>query len=269
MMSKKKINNIRFAFFGNAPLADAVLEELRDVGLEPKCVVTSTELSPEFIQKLAGESWDVFVVASFGAILPKELLNIPKRGVLNVHPSLLPRLRGPSPIRSAILNDEKETGVSIMLLDEEMDHGPLVAQKKVRVDTSPDGGPAHGKMLDHLLAHEGGKLLAQVLPLWTAGKLEAKPQNHDLATYCRQFKKEDGLLDLSADPYQNLLKIRALEGWPGTYAFFTRAGKKLRVQILDAHLEGSQLIIDSVKPEGKNQMPYAAFLRSGAMPRAN
>ena len=265
MMSKKKINNIRFAFFGNAPLADAVLEELRDVGLEPKCVVTSTELSPEFIQKLAGESWDVFVVASFGAILPKELLNIPKRGVLNVHPSLLPRLRGPSPIRSAILNDEKETGISIMLLDEEMDHGPLVAQK--RVPALP--WPPHGKALDVLLAHEGGKLLAHVLPLWTAGKLEAKPQNHDLATYCRQFKKEDGLINLSDDAYQNLLKIRAFEGWPGTYAFFTRAGKKLRVQILDAHLEDSRFIIDSVKPEGKNEMPYAAFLRSGAKPSAN
>ena len=260
------IHHIRFAFFGNAPLEVGVLEELRDVGLVPARTVTSTDLTPEFIEELEAESWDVFVVASFGAMLPKTFLDIPKRGVLNVHPSLLPRLRGPSPIRSAILNDYKETGVSIMLLDEKMDHGPLVAQKKVPIDPPAGGGPPHGKALDVLLAYEGGKLLAQVLPLWVAGEIEAREQNHDLATYCKQFEKEDGLLDLSADPYQNLLKIRALEGWPGTFAFFTRANKKIRVQVLGAHLEGSNLVIDSVKPEGKREMSYAAFLNSGAMP---
>src|SRR3989344_4682649 len=182
----RDIRDIRFAFFGNAPLAAGVLEELKMVRLVPVRTVTSTELSPEFIQELHSESWDVFVVASFGAILPQAFLDIPKRGVLNVHPSLLPRLRGPSPIRSAILNDDTEIGISIMLLDEKMDHGPLVAQKKVPIDP----WPPHGKTLDDLLAHEGGKLLAQVLPLWVAGEIETREQNHDLATYCKQFEKE-------------------------------------------------------------------------------
>ena len=271
MTQKIPASSIRFVFFGNPPLEGGVLDELSKAHLVPQRTVRTTDNMGEITSELANESWDVFVVASFGAILPQAFLDIPKRGVLNVHPSLLPRLRGPSPIRSAILNDEKETGVSIMLLDEKMDHGPLVAQKKVSVDPPAGGWPPHGKALDALLAHEGGKLLAQVLPLWVAGEIEAREQNHDLATYCKQFEKEDGLLDLSADAYQNLLKIRALEGWPGTYAFFERpstrsgqAGKRLRIQILDAHVDANKLVIDSVKPEGKKEMSYAAFLNSGA-----
>ncbi len=256
-------NKIRFAFFGTRPLADDVLSELAKVGLVPEKIVTALP-TKELIKELGDSKWDVFVVASYGAILPKEILEMPKRGVVNVHPSLLPRLRGPSPIRSAILNDEKHTGVSIMLLDEEMDHGPIIAQKKVAV---PEW-PPHGKNLDTLLAREGGLLLAEFLMLWVDKKIQASPQNHDLATYCSFFKKEDGLLDLSADAYQNLLKIRAFEGWPVTYAFFERAGKKIRVAILGAHIEGTKLILDTVKPEGKKEMPYAEFLRSGAKPLA-
>ncbi|HTR19067.1 MAG TPA: methionyl-tRNA formyltransferase [Candidatus Paceibacterota bacterium] len=258
-MKKEKI---KFAFFGTTPLSEGVLSGLAAAGLTPQRVIDSASMADNVLDELSQDEWDVFVVASFGAILPKRLLDIPKRGVLNVHPSLLPRLRGPSPIRSAILNDEKETGVSIMLLDEEMDHGPLLAQKKIPISA----WPPHGKELDALLAHEGGKLLAQILPLWVAGKIKTQKQNHDLATYTEKFTKEDGLLDLNADPYKNLLKIRAFEGWPGTYAFFDRAGNKLRVQILDAHLEGSKLVIDLVKPEGKKEMPYVDFLNSGARP---
>jgi methionyl-tRNA formyltransferase len=258
-MTTNPKTKIKFAFFGTTPLAEGVLQELATAGLVPQRVIPG-KATKGLIEELQQEKWDVFVVASFGTILPKQLLDIPKRGTLNVHPSLLPRLRGPSPMRSAILNDEKETGVSVMLLDEQMDHGQLLAQKKVSV--SP--WPPHGKALDELLAHEGGKLLAQTLPLWVADELEAQEQNHDLATYTEKFTKEDGLLDLSAEAYKNLLKVRAFEGWPGTYAFFERAGKKIRVQILDAHLDGSTFVIDLVKPEGKKEMSYDAFLRSGA-----
>jgi len=256
------MSNIRSVFFGTAPLAEQVLLALRTANLSPLHIIESTDITPAFIEELRHSSWDVFIVASYGKKLPPEILSMPRRGVVNVHPSLLPRLRGPSPIRSAILQDEKETGVSIMLLDDELDHGPLIAQKKVAVHQ----WPPRGRELDNVLAEEGGKLLVSVLPEWVAGNIEAQPQNHDLATYCKTFKKEDGLLDLSADAYQNLLKIRALEGWPGTYTFFMRGKKKLRVQILDAHIEGTKLVIDQVKPEGKNEMTYEEFLRSGAQP---
>ncbi|HEY4526474.1 MAG TPA: methionyl-tRNA formyltransferase [Candidatus Paceibacterota bacterium] len=282
-------DNISFVFFGTGKIARGVLEELLSAGMPPALVVTAPDrkqsrgltlspspvailateheietLKPEkldeaFLSQLAPDNYQLFIVADYGAILPQKLLDIPGKGTLNMHPSLLPRLRGPSPIRSAILNDEKKVGVSIMLLDDEMDHGPIVAQKEVVLTA----WPPHGTALDEILSHAGGRLLAQILPLWARDEIEAHPQNHDLATYTGKFLKEDGLLDLSADPYQNLLKIRAFEGWPGTFAFFDRDGKRIRAQILDAELEQGRLDVKKVKPEGKKELSYEEFLRSG------
>lgn len=272
---------IKFAFFGTSHIAVWVLDELLKAGLVPALMVTLPEkpkgrgLAPRPTAvasraQVAGiavatdwkafeaGTWDVAVVVDYGQFLPKKLLDIPAHGFLNVHPSLLPRLRGPSPMRSAILHDERETGVTVMLVDEEMDHGPIVAQKKI---VAPNW-PVKNSELERLLAPEGGRLLAQILPEYVAGHIEPREQNHDLATFSEKFSKEDGLLDLNEDAYKNLLKIKAFEGWPGTHAFFKRAGKQLRVQILDAHMEGSKLIIDTVKPEGKREMPYADFARS-------
>jgi len=284
------MSNIRFAFFGTSPLSGPVLDTLLEAGHVPSLVVAGLDtidsrtketvfppekvwalahgvevVQPEkidaaFVATLQTSAWDVFIVASYGKILRSEILNIPKHGVLNVHPSLLPRLRGPSPVRSAILNDEKEVGVSIMLLDEEMDHGPIIAQKKVALDE----WPPRGIELDAILAEEGGKMLTSILPLWCAGEVEAHPQNHDLATYCHFLKKEDGLLNLADDAYQNLLKIRAYEGWPGTYTFFVRDDKKIRVKILDAEIINGALQLIRVIPEGKREMSYEEFVHSGA-----
>lgn len=289
MTTKTKKSNFRFAFFGTPELAVEVLNELKAAALVPHAVITTPDekkgrglklsatpvkvwaethdipvhqpekLDADFARSL---EVDVFVVVAYGKILPKAALDVPKHGTLNVHPSLLPRLRGASPIRTAILNDEKKVGVSVMLLDEEMDHGPLIAQKQLDTEERPP----RALEFEKLAMREGGKLLAQILPEWVAGNIEAREQNHDLATYCEKIEKEDGLLDLSADAYKNLLKIRAYEGWPGTHTFFERGGKKIRVQILDAHIEGSALVIDTVKPEGKKEMRYEEFLRSGAQP---
>ena len=297
-----KMTNIRFVFFGTAPLARGVLDALESSGSLPSLIVAGPDsinarkktvvfppekiwalergitvvqpakIDTQFIQTLTSEVWDIFVVASYGKILPLEVLKIPKHGVLNMHPSLLPRLRGPSPIRCAILTDECETGVSIILLDQEMDHGPIIAQKRVPIPqwSHPPklggGGPPRGRELDELLAREGGALLASYAIKWVRGEVSSHKQNHDLATYCDFIKKEDGQLDLSSDAYQNLLKIRAYDGWPGTFAYFHRAGTRVRVKILDAHLEGSALVLDRVIPEGKREMSHEEFLRSGAVP---
>jgi methionyl-tRNA formyltransferase len=289
----KAMHKISFAFFGTAPLALGVLDALEAAGYLPALVVAGPDtieprkktiifppekswaiargieaaqpakIDADFIARLKAKKWDVFIVASYGKILPRALLEIPAHGVLNMHPSLLPRLRGPSPIRSAILNDERETGVSVILLDEKMDHGPIIAQKKIIIPDWPPSGAA----LDSLLAREGGTLLAAYLPKWIAGEIEAHEQNHDLATFCKMFAKEDGLIGLHDGAYQNLLKIRAYEGWPGTHAFFENGGRqKIRVKILDAHLENGALKIDRVIPEGKREMRYEEFLRSGAKP---
>ena len=291
-------NNIPFIFFGTGTIAVGALSAMREINVVPSLIVTAPDrpasrgrtLSPsavatwaanENVETLKPEKLDsecisnlevrrsalearVFAVIDYGAFLPKRLIEASPRGILNMHPSLLPRLRGPSPIRSAILTDEKITGVTVMLIDEKMDHGQIVAQKKIAI---PEW-PPRGRGLDALLANEGGKLLAEIMPLWVQDEIEAREQNHDVATYCQQFSKEDGLLDLHADAYQNLLKIRAFDGWPGTYTFFEKDGKQIRVQVLDAHITNEKLILDIVKPEGKKEMPYADFARSGAKPLA-
>jgi methionyl-tRNA formyltransferase len=287
------VPKLPFVFFGTGQIAAMALGEMEKHAVVPSLVVTSPDapagrgriltpspvaswaaahkietlkpkkLDSAFLNLLEARSSQleasVFIVIDFGSLLPKELLDIPSRGVLNMHPSLLPRLRGPSPIRSAILHNERETGVSIMLIDEELDHGPLIAQKKVVVED----WPPRGSELDTLLAREGGKLLAEILPHWIKVEIEPHAQNHDLATFCEKFEKSDGLLDLSGDAQENLRKIYAFEGWPGTHTFFERGGKRIRVQILDAHIEGTKLILDRVKPEGKDEISYADFARSG------
>ena len=206
----------------------------------------------ELREKAPEGGFGVFVVAAYGILLPTQLLTIPKHGVINMHPSLLPRLRGANPIRGAILRDEKEVGVSIMLVDEEMDHGPILAQEKVTLNE----WPPHGNELDEVLARHGGVLLADTLPQLIQGTITPKEQDHDKATFTKKVVKEDGLIDLDADPYQNLLKIRAYEGWPGTYFFIERGNKKLRVKIIDAELENEVLNITRVIPEGKDEMDY-------------
>lgn len=286
------MNTTAFVFFGTGEIARHVLEELVSAQLYPTLIVTAPDkpqgrgmhLSPspvgilaenlaiktlkparlgaEAVSMLKQGGFELFIVADYGVLLKKEVLDIPPRGTLNMHPSLLPRLRGPSPIRSAILTDERQTGVTIMVLDEEMDHGPLVAQRKVIVDP----WPPRAVILEERLAREGGALLAEMIPLWVQKQIEAHPQNHDVATYTKKFEKQDGEVRFMDDAYTNLLKIRAYEGWPTAYAFFERGGKRIRVQLLDAHLAHDVLVLDTVKPEGKNAMPYSEFVRSGATP---
>ena len=283
---------VRFAFFGTSHIAVMVLDALAAAGFTPSLIVTLPEkkkgrgleekktdvavwadshaipLAHEWTDFENG-SWDVAIVVDYGKILPRTVLGIPRHGFLNMHPSLLPRFRGPSPMRSAILHDERNTGVTVMQVDEELDHGPIIAQKKVALKE----WPLRNSELENILVPEGGALLARILPEYVADNITPTEQNHDVATYSEKFTKADGLLDLSDDAYRNLLKIRAFEKWPGTHAFFTRpsthsgqAGKTVRVAILDADIINGKLYIHTVKPEGKNEMRYEEFLRSGAKP---
>ena len=291
MKNKKKEPEIRFAFFGTPQLAAVFLDDLERLALVPSLVITPTDkerdrgmamtpppvkvwaearnilvLQPEKPDELASllrdKTFDVFVVIYYGKILPREILEIPKRGTINVHFSLLPRWKGTSPIRAAIINDDKKTGISLVLMDEKLDHGPLIAQKELPIGKWPPSA----RELEELATHESAKLLQSVIRPWVAGEIDAREQNHDLETLCPTLEKDDGLLDLSHDSYKNLLKIRAFDSTIGTYAFFERSGKKIRVQILDAHIENNVLAIDRVKPEGKREMRYDEFLRSGAKP---
>ena len=278
---------LRFAFFGTPEFAVIVLDELEATGYLPSLVVTAPDrprgrklvvtpsevkvwasthnipcLTPEklrdeaFLEELKKADCTLFIVAVYGKLIPKLALDMPIHGTLNVHPSLLPKFRGPSPVASAILSEETRTGVTIMLLDEEMDHGPIVSAREV----TPRVWPPKGSELTNELAHVGGKLLAETLPHWLEAK-ESTPQEHAQATFTKKMTKEDGLIELSGDPALNYKKIRAFDERPGAYFYAKRGDTMIRVRILDALLEGGTLKLTRVIPEGKKEMPYEDFLR--------
>lgn len=281
----------RFVFFGSPDIAVWVLEELEQKGFAPSLVVTNpdapqgrkmimtptpvaqwaerhgietikpTTLRDDAVtETLRASQCELFIVAAYGKMIPKRVLALPKYKTLNMHPSLLPQFRGASPIRSAILADANPTGVSIMELTLGMDEGPILAQEEVEI--ARENWPLRGTHLDKLLAQKGGALLAEVLPQWITGTITPTEQDHALATYSQKISKDMGELNLADDPYQNLLKIRAFDGWPGTYFFVEKSGVRVRVKIVDAELapDGSLSIL-RVIPEGKKEMPYENFVR--------
>jgi methionyl-tRNA formyltransferase len=142
-----------------------------------------------------------------------------------------------------------------MRLDADMDHGPILAQEKVDVAD----WPPYENDLENLLGKFGGKLLAEKLPLFLAGKISETVQNHELATFCKKIEKEDGLLNLEDDAETNLRKIRAYHVWPGAYFFAERGEKKIRVIVKRASILDGKLVLERVVPEGKKEMDYSAF----------
>lgn len=283
-------------FFGGEPLGVPVLEILKKHGLLPKLIVCSPDrpsgrklvLTPPPVKIWAEEHniptfqpeslkdkdaltpltktpWDLFVVVAYNHILPKWLIELPKYKTINLHPSLLPKLRGPSPIRTAILQNEPgSTGVSVMLLDEKMDHGPLLAQEAANLQS--EDWPTPGPILDTLLAKQGGELLARVIPEWQAGHITPIDQVHENATYTHKMTKAMGELEI--DPHhlptgqqarEALLKIRALAGWPGTYFFYNGA----RIKVIDALIDKNDvLVLQRVIPEGKREQSFAEYLKT-------
>ena len=218
------------------------------------CISTfqpTTLKDPEVVQALKDEGpWDLFIVAAYGKIIPQSILDIPKYGTLNVHPSLLPKLRGASPIQSAIL-EENSTGVTIMLMDADMDHGPILAQEPTDIHWPPKASE-----LEKVAAAQGARMLSEVIPAFVAGTLHPIAQNHDAATFIKKIAKEDGLIDLAGDPEKNFRKIQAFDIWPRTYFFTERNGVQTRVIITDAALEDGKLLIKKVIPEGRKEMDY-------------
>ncbi|MEO8456311.1 MAG: methionyl-tRNA formyltransferase [Chloroflexota bacterium] len=153
---------------------------------------------------------EAMVAVAYGQILRQALLDIAPRGVLNVHPSLLPKHRGASPIAGAILAGDDETGVSIMLMDAGMDSGPVLAQRRV-----PLSGDETTGALTASLAEVGADLLAETLPRWLAGEIEPQPQDGSQSTVTRLIKKEDGAIDWSLSAEEIARRVRAYNPWPG------------------------------------------------------
>lgn len=278
-----KKNNMRFAFFGTGDFAVKILEILLQNNYIPEIIITTPdklkgrkmELTPSpvktWAQKnniktttdysllstcLAGRQADysLFIVADYGKIIPKEILNIPKHGSLNIHPSLLPKFRGPSPIQSFILSGEKETGTTIILMDEEVDHGAILKNAKIK---NQNVKLLYYKELEKKLAELGGNLLVEILPKWLDGKIKPQEQNHNEATFTKKIAKQDGLIKPDELPESIYKKILAYTPWPGTHIF---ADNK-RIIITNAELKNNKLIIKKIKPEGKKEIPFDDFYR--------
>ncbi len=176
----------------------------------------------ELLKQLLTLDSTIGVTVAYGKIIPEELLGLPKLGVINIHPSLLPKYRGPSPIQTALLNGDKETGVTIMQVDAQVDHGAILAQEKMVIEKNDNYSSLQTK-----LAKTGANLLISTLLRYLSTELKPQAQNESKATFTKIIKTEDGEIAESESVEQALNKIRALNPEPGTYTIIN--GKRLKI----------------------------------------
>lgn len=221
-----------------SPVKKAALDKSLPIR-QPKTLRDREEL--DYLKSLGPE---IIIVAAYGLILPKEILNLPPFGCVNVHPSLLPRHRGPSPIPSAILAGDEETGVSIMLMDEGVDTGPVLKKERLAITTDDTT-----ETLTHKLAEQAGSLLLMVLPDWFEGKIKTVFQDHGLATYSKIIKKEDGEIYWQSSQAREIwLKVRAFYPWPGSYSRWKgKILKILKADLLDFQESPGKVVEISLK----------------------
>lgn len=250
-----------------APPVKLLAQELNIPVIQPQKL-----REPEAMQQLAEWDPDLIVVAAFGQILRKDVLDLPKYGCINVHASLLPRWRGAAPINAAVLAGDEETGVTIMKMDVGLDTGPMLAMKRIRIKPDDTAGS-----LFEALSTLGADLLIETLPVYMEGKLTPQPQPDEGTTYAPMLKKEDGLLDFTQPAVDLARRVRAMNPWPGAWFEWNgaplkihkahvgqgkaEAGKKLIEQNQPAVGTGSGvLILDEVQPPSKKPMNGKSFL---------
>ncbi len=304
--------DFKFVFFGTPEFAAIILEKLIEADFLPQAVVCNPDkpvgrkkiitpppvkqsilnlesgirnkikiFQPEKLSDIKSQLSDVncqlFIVAAYNKIIPKEFLEIPRFGSIGVHPSLLPKHRGPSPIQTALLNGDEKTGVTLFLMDEKVDHGPILVAQELEFSiyppaptlptsprlrgTSRRAGNFQFSVLQHELAELGADLLIETLPDIENKIKNARPQDETLATFTKKFKTEDAFVRF-ADLKKSMeesgetaaiieRKIRAFNPEPGVFAFFEKNGRPLRIKILDAVLKEGKLVLTKIQPEGK------------------
>jgi len=253
-------------FFGSDKYSQVVLKSLQ----QDKKIKIRKIISPDMMSRIVmarEEKPDVGVLASFGAIVPKEFLDFPKKGILNIHPSLLPKYRGASPVQTAILNGEKKTGATIIKMDEKIDHGPIAAQFSEEILPTDNAEKLYFRLFS-----AGAEVLKTILPAYLGGRIQLREQNHSQATYTKKLTREDGFISLEklilamkgANAEFVDRKIRAYYPWPGTWTEITIPFRKpktrrYRLKVLGAHLEGENLVLDQVQLEGKKPVSFKQF----------
>lgn len=300
---------MKVIFFGTSQFAVPVLEALlmKDADFKIKAVVTETDkpagrkmalrkspvkilaeekklnlLQPEKFDEKTAEKIselepDVAVLVAYGKIIPKKILKIPQKGFINIHPSLLPKYRGASPIQSAILSGDKETGVTIFVLDEKMDHGPIIAQKKYKICPADDY-----PSLENKLAEFGTKIMISAVKKYVKGEIKSEPQDENKATYTKQFSREDGKINFKKSAEEMKRMVRAFNPWPSAWTEIKNIGriKITKASILKDALKNLKtgqffeykkdlavkcgkdaLVIEKLIPEGKKEMTSDEFLR--------
>ena len=253
---------LKIIFMGTGEFGEIVLKGLIENEYKPVLVYDFKK-----IEKLKP---DLVIVASYGKIIPKKILEIPRYGCLNIHGSLLPKYRGPSPVQTAILNGDKETGITIILMDEKIDHGKIISNSEFLISNKK----ITYQKLNKKLAELGVKLLIETIPKWINGEIKARSQDESKATYTKIIKKEDGKIDWKKSAEEIERQIRAFYPWPGTFTFFKKNSKILRVKILEAEVldkkdpkqlcikcKKGYLAIKKLQPESKKPMTAEDFLR--------
>lgn len=300
------MNKLHYIFWGTEKFARDILKILIDNEYIPSAVVTAPDkavgrkqiitappvkelalahnievLQPdkikgntEFYEKIKNLAPDLSIVAQYGKILPLDILNLPKHKSINVHGSILPKYRGAAPVQFALLNGEKSTGVTLIQMDEKMDHGPILAMQELKIEATDTSA----SLLDKL-AIVGGYLLINNIEDYINGDIDLLEQNHNNATFTQMISKEDALIDWSDSAKNIHNKLRAYNPWPGIYTFLeAKRLKILATEILEEnhHYEKGQIIfrdknlfiacgknllkINSLQLEGKNPMDATAFL---------
>jgi methionyl-tRNA formyltransferase len=258
---------LRIVFMGTAELACASLKALlasrdvavlaavtqpdrpkgRDLKDQPPPVKTIAEEAglrvvqpesarePAFAAELTALEPELIVVAAYGQILPRAVLDLPKFGCVNVHASLLPKYRGAAPIQWAILNNEPETGVSIMKMAAGLDTGDVLSQRATPIDPDETAATLHDR-----LAAMGAELLIETLPAYIAGGITPRPQDNAGASYARKITKADGRLDWSRSALELRNRMRAFAPWPGAFVNWPTQGRPRLLKIWRAQVEHRQ-----------------------------
>ena len=264
---------------GKKLLPTPVKEKALELGLE---VYQPDSVNGEdTIDRLKEINPDVIVVVAFGQILKKDLLNIPKYGCLNIHASILPKYRGAAPINWAIINGEKETGITIMEMDEGLDTGDILKVERIPIEKDDDSISIHDK-----LSHLGAKLIIQVLEEMRMGKIEKTPQNHELSSYAPMLSKETGRIDWNNNGNNIINLIKGLKPWPSAYFIYNGDSIKIHkariedrlndeengvvVKVSDegiyVNCKDSTIVIEELQFPGKRKMKVSEYLRGNKFP---